>query len=791
MDQRSTKRVASRRQLVHELLEDRTLLAQTTGLLVNEPGASDGYTLFSPNTTDTTYLIDSDANIVNEWQSSYPPGLLSYLLPDGSLIRESSPFGQTGNGYINAAGAGGLLERFDWAGDKTWEFEYSSPTHLAHHDFEVLPNGNILLIAWELKTEVEATQAGRDPNLPGPGYLYPDHIVEVRPDLVHGGGKVVWEWHIWDHLVQDFDPTKDNWEGPGGVADHPELININYVSTFDSGSGQPEDWTHCNGIDYNPDLDEIVISSREFSEVWIIDHSTTPAEAAGHTGGNSGHGGDLLYRWGNPQTYDRGDDSDRVLYYQHDPKWVEDGLPGAGDITVFNNGIGRPGQDYTSVDELTPPRDASGNYILSPGQAYGPATPDWVYTAAAADFTAIIGGTQRLPNGDTLVTYGVKGTFSEVTPEGDEVWRYVSPYISTGQLGPNDPVPSLGIPDPLLGSLYANFAFRAIHYSADYLSDVPMPLVAHLFYNDSTYDDNDPAVGEADDNAIATDKSPYFAGSGVAQPENATSYANGINGLMVDLYLPGDTMTADDFLFKVGSDNSPGTWIAAPVPGTVVVRQGAGAAGSDRVEVIWPDGAIRNTWLQVTVKGNDSAGGFDANTGLAASEVFYFGNIVGDSFFGSPAGAFTTNVNDEIGVRGHYDFGLPVTNVYDFTKDGLVNVNDELLARANYRFMPRINIAAASSPVVAPADSVPDDASAAVASALAAPDRPARSGGSTAPRQRLLVAASHAMVPFYQVPPLLEAPPAIRPLEGSVVVDLLDETVLERLAVGLSRRRAN
>src|SRR5690606_18664083 len=153
---------------------------------------------------------------------------------------------------------------------------------------------NILLIAWEYKTEMQATQAGRDPSLPGPGYLYPDHIVEVQPDYVNGGGEIVWQWHVWDHLVQDFDPTKDNYYGPNGVAENPQLMNVNYVSTFDEGASPGEDWTHANGIDYNAELDQIALSVREFNEIWIIDHSTTTAEAAGSTGGNSGRGGDLL-----------------------------------------------------------------------------------------------------------------------------------------------------------------------------------------------------------------------------------------------------------------------------------------------------------------------------------------------------------------------------------------------------------------------------------------------------------------------------------------------------------------
>ena len=80
--------------------------------------------------------------------------------------------------------------------------------------------------------------------------------------------------------------------------------------------------THANGIDYNADLDQIVLSFREVSEFWVIDHNTTTEEAAGPAG-------DLLYRWGNPEAYDRGKPADRQLFFQHDAKWVPDGTPGA------------------------------------------------------------------------------------------------------------------------------------------------------------------------------------------------------------------------------------------------------------------------------------------------------------------------------------------------------------------------------------------------------------------------------------------------------------------------------
>jgi hypothetical protein len=269
------------------------------------------------------------------------------------------------------------------------------------------------MIAWELKTEAEAIAAGRNPNLIQDGELWPDHIIEVNPT----SGDIVWEWHVWDHLIQDYDNSRANY---GVVADHPELIDLNFVDGRRSGA----DWNHTNSIDYNAELDQIMLSIHSFSEIWIIDHSTTTAEAAGHNGGNSGKGGDLLYRWGNPQAYDAGNTADQQLFAQHDAQWIPSGYPGAGNILVFNNGAGRPDGNYSSVEEIVPPLDGSGDYALAAGLSYEPAEPTWTYTAATpADLYADrISGAQRLANGNTLICDGPSGAFFEVTPENDIVW---------------------------------------------------------------------------------------------------------------------------------------------------------------------------------------------------------------------------------------------------------------------------------------------------------------------------------------------------------------------------------
>jgi hypothetical protein len=368
----------------------------------------EGQILFSPSQSTNTYLINSNGELNHSWPDSRRPGEAVYMLEDGSILH-------TNKLSISGGGAGGAVRKISWDGTKTWDFTYYTDDYLSHHDIEPLPNGNILMIAWEYKTRSEAIKAGRNPNKLEGDVLQPDHIIEVEP-TGPTSGDIVWEWHAWDHLIQDFDPSQENY---GSVEDHPELIDINFGTN-------KADWLHTNSIDYNEEFDQILLSVRFFCEIWIIDHSTTTEEAAGHTGGNSGKGGDLLYRWGNPQAYDHGTSNDKKFFDQHDARWIDSECPGAGHITVFNNGVNRPGTDYTSVEEIISPVDENGNYEYTSGTAYGPEEQSWIYNT---DFYAwYIGGAQRLPSGNTLIVNGPTGEFIEVTPEKEIVWEYENPY---------------------------------------------------------------------------------------------------------------------------------------------------------------------------------------------------------------------------------------------------------------------------------------------------------------------------------------------------------------------------
>ena len=367
-----------------------------------------GLRLFAPVAMNEVQLIDGQGTVVHSW-----PGFNNisvHMTEDGSLLRGVV------EPNIGFPGTTGRLQKLDIDGTITWDLLVSNTERLMHHDIEPLPNGNVLLMVADVFPASNAIDNGRDPALLPSLEWLPESILEIQ-QTGPTTGQVVWEWHANDHLIQDFDSTKSNF---GVVADHPELLNINYPLVALAFG----DWNHANGIDYDPINDWIVISARSQDEVWLIDHSTTTAEAAGHVGGARGRGGDLLWRWGNPEAYDRGTAVDRQLFQQHDPRFIPPTYPGAGHITIFNN---KQLIDQSAVIEIELPVDAQGMPFIEPvSNVFGPAAPVWSFMEPGF-YSAFVSGAQRLPSGNTLICSGAQSRLFEVDASGQTVWSYQSP----------------------------------------------------------------------------------------------------------------------------------------------------------------------------------------------------------------------------------------------------------------------------------------------------------------------------------------------------------------------------
>jgi Arylsulfotransferase (ASST)/Secretion system C-terminal sorting domain len=408
----------------------------TVGLINKTSEVYEGYTLFSPASNTSVYLIDTDGRIVNQWESEHRVGHAVYLQEDGSLYRE------------NKADGGGI-EKFNWDGDLLWSYFNSNEKAKAHHDFQVLPNGNILLLLWEEYDKEQSIANGRNPESLTEDKLWPEMVLEIEPTGSEGAN-VVWEWHSWDHMVQDFDDTKLNY---AVIADNPGKIDLNYFEGDKTGA----DWQHANSLSYNADLDQIMISVLNFDEIWIIDHNTTIEEAKGDRG-------DLLYRWGNPVTYGAGTTDDAQLFGQHNAYWIEEDLPDAGKIMIFNNGRDRPAGAYSSVVKISPIILGDGSYEKANNDSFLPATFDFEYTAEVpTDFYSwYISGAQQLPNGNILIDDGAHGTFFEITASGSEVWRYVSPVSASGILEQGEEPINIATGNP------NNGVFRATKYGLDF-----------------------------------------------------------------------------------------------------------------------------------------------------------------------------------------------------------------------------------------------------------------------------------------------------------------------------------
>lgn len=373
------------------LVYDTNLMHEDHAVLVVENGST------------LSYLVNKEGERLFTWEFTSKLGNDLNLLPDGRVLgifKSESP-------TIMFGGWGGIARIIEPDGTIVWEYEVNTSHLIAHHDVEMLPNGNVLIMVWEKIDEAEAQEAGAKVTTE----VVVEKLIEVNPET----DEVVWEWRSWDHIIQDKDDTFPNF---GSVSDNPQLLDINFLNAING------DIMHANGIDYDEDRDVIFLSVNFWNEIWVIDHSTTTAEATGSTGGNYGKGGNLVYRFGNPETYKNPNGLKR-FDRNHFPNLLEGDEPGAGNVLVYVNGNSIL---QSTIYEL----DIPENFELLPNQDNEP-TVVWSFTDPEL-FAGRTSGATRLSNGNTLICESDFG-YWEVTPDGEVAWQYteeIEPFFWRG-----------------------------------------------------------------------------------------------------------------------------------------------------------------------------------------------------------------------------------------------------------------------------------------------------------------------------------------------------------------------
>ncbi len=262
----------------------------------NPQQAYRGYTLVTNLNSHESRLIDMEGRICHVWRSDQGISY-SYLLPNGNLLLRTGPAAETSflerpemqllpRGGRTVSGA--ILE-LDWDGNVVWEYRYP----LLHHDFERLPNGNTLVLTWELiPEEISQRVKGGHDDGESRGMLG-DVVREIT-----AAGDVVYEWTSWDHL--DFDEDRIG---------------------FPEGR---EEWTHQNALNVTPDGD-LLVSFRQTDTVGIVDKAT----------------GEFRWKWG------RGN-----ISRQHHPTMLSN-----GNVLLFDNGPHKQGVTHSRVIEINPETD--------------------------------------------------------------------------------------------------------------------------------------------------------------------------------------------------------------------------------------------------------------------------------------------------------------------------------------------------------------------------------------------------------------------------------------------------
>jgi len=385
-----------------------------TGVTVYDPtSAYNSYVIFG-GPDHRTRLIDMNGNVVHEWAyAGFPSLLLDPKINGGKIghvLLQLTTDERAGAGivpHMPAEFRNRTIGEQDWDGKTVWEWGQSAPGGAArqHHDWFREANGNTVILSNSFH--------------PIPGFklasILDDVIYEIAP-----GGKILWEWQASDHLGE-IGFTLDQLELLHDVKT-PDYLHVNNMTAVG-----PNRWFDAGDKRFAPD--NILFDSRNANFIAIIDR-------------RSGH---IVWTLG-PNFPSASSPSSEVpravdqISGQHDAHLIEPGLPGAGNLIVFDNqgGGGYPPvalgvNSGSRVLEIDPEK----KQIVWQYSAENSGRPGWTF------FSSFISSARRLPNGNTLIDEGMNGRFFQITPKGKIVWEYVSPFFAPSPVGSTaDPVNS-------------------------------------------------------------------------------------------------------------------------------------------------------------------------------------------------------------------------------------------------------------------------------------------------------------------------------------------------------------
>ena len=416
--------------------------ARTVGVVSCAPDqVAPGYVLLS--VAKMTYLLDLDGRVAHSWTARRNV-FVAYLLADGALVRDGSDLALAPQ--FRAGGASGFVEKVTWDNEPLWSWTALPRFRfLSHHDLQPLENGNVLVLVWERKSKEEALAAGRHPELLPDGEMWNNLVVEIGPSGRAKDAVEVWRWNQWDHLVQDYDEKRGNYVAD--VAAFPNKLDVNYcppggkakcrngglasgdhcsgLAAFSGAAGKTgeRDWLHANSISYSRKQGGLVVVSYNVPcEIVVIRHRAPEDEG-------------IVYRFGNPLVSRRPapDRTLQTLFVQHSAVVVDDGVDDDTlTVMLFNNGCA-PRRMWSTVEEyaIDASRLGGGDDVCRAP------VKTWTFGAPVGHLGSFYAhhssGVRKLENGNALVTLGPQGVVFEVSRDGTEVWRYISPVETRGE----------------------------------------------------------------------------------------------------------------------------------------------------------------------------------------------------------------------------------------------------------------------------------------------------------------------------------------------------------------------